>query len=177
MNGNAQTRRERSALRAAFTLIEVMIVIAIVLALTGLVGYAVLSRRDDAKRDMAQIDMNMLRTGLKHFRFDFERYPTDEEGLKVLWDKAALSSEADQAKWKGYMEEPMEKDRWGTPWIYKQSSEQGDATTYSLSSAGPDKQEGTEDDLLPARNDAGATGPTGAMQDAPLTTSAPPSGG
>src|ERR1044071_6179778 len=76
--------------RGAFTLIEVMIVIAIVLALMGLVGYAVMERRDEAKRDLAKIDLNNIRQGLKLFRFDFDRYPTDEEGIKVLWDKSAL---------------------------------------------------------------------------------------
>ncbi|MEX2217323.1 MAG: type II secretion system major pseudopilin GspG [Phycisphaerales bacterium] len=167
MSGDAQTRRERSALRRAFTLIEVMIVIAIVLALTGLVGYAVLSRRDEAKLNLAKVDMNMIRGGLKMFRLDFDRYPTEEEGLKVLWDKTALSSEADQNRWKKYMDEPLDKDRWDTPWIYKLDAEES-AGEYTLFSAGPDRQEGTEDDVRSGSgSSAGATGATGMMEEAP----------
>ena len=161
-------RLGRSALRSAFTLIEVMIVIAIVLALTGLIGYAVLGRRDEAKRDLAQIDMNTIRQGLKLFRFDFDRYPSDEEGVKVLWNKSALSADADQTKWHAYLEEAMEKDRWGNPWQYKQAGEHGEGT-YDLWSAGPDKQDGTDDDIASWKTagSSGATGTTGPADEPP----------
>jgi len=153
--------------RRAFTLIEVMIVIAIVLALTGLVGYAVLGRRDEAKRDMAKIDLNSLRSGLKLFHFDYDRYPTDDEGVKVLWDKSALSADADQGKWHKYMEDSLPADRWGSAWVYKQAGEHGDGM-YDLSSPGPDKQPGNDDDINSwAAGATGGTGATGSNEEAP----------
>jgi general secretion pathway protein G len=137
-----------------FTLIEVMIVIAIVLALSGLIGVALFRQRDAAKADTVKIDMNSLKAGLDLFRLDYDRYPSDEEGLAVLWDKTKLSAssggdtEADTAKWKGYMKEAMPNDKWGSPWGYRQVSEHGDETTYDLWSYGPDKQDGTDDDIV-----------------------------
>lgn len=143
--------RTRIARRGAgFTLIEVMIVIAIILMLTGLVAYNVLGRKDQAKADMARIDMNTVRGAMKQFRLDFDRYPKDEEGVKVLWDKTALvvDNEADEAKWHKYLEEPLPNDRWGNAWGYKQVSEHGDEDTYDLWSFGPDGQEGNDDDIV-----------------------------
>ncbi|MFN0132314.1 MAG: type II secretion system major pseudopilin GspG [Phycisphaerales bacterium] len=139
--------RRPTPVRRAFTLIEVMIVIAIILALTGLIGVALFNRRDDAKRDTVLIDINSMKAAMDLFRHDFERYPKDEEGVKVLWDKTALDAEADQTKWKGYLKEPMPTDRWGSPWGYRQASEHGDETKFDLWSYGADKQDGTEDDL------------------------------
>jgi general secretion pathway protein G len=144
---DAGIRRNHAGIRRAFTLIEVMIVIAIVLALSGLIGVALFRQRDAAKADLARTDMNSLKQALDLFRLDFDRYPSDEEGLKALWDKSAMTSETDQAKWKGYMRDPMATDKWGSPWGYRQVSEHGDESKYDLWSYGPDKQEGTDDDL------------------------------
>jgi general secretion pathway protein G len=109
--------------RPGFTIIEVMIVIAIILALSGLVGFALLGRRDDAKLKLAEVDMNNIKSAIKVFRLDFDRVPSEEEGLAVLWSKAAIQSEEDQAKWKGYLESPLPNDRWGTPWGYRAESQ------------------------------------------------------
>jgi general secretion pathway protein G len=160
--------RSRRGWRGGFTLIEVMIVIAIVLALSGLIGYAVMSRRDEAKLSLAKIEMNTVKEGLKYFRLDYDRYPTDEEGLKVLWDKSALSADADQSKWKPYLEQPIPNDKWGTPWVYKGVGEHGDGTMYDLSSNGPDKQPGTDDDITSwGSGVGGASGASGSNEEAP----------
>ena len=152
--------------RGGFTLIEVMIVIAIVLALTGLIGVAVFSRRDEAKKDTAKIELNTIKNAMMLFRNDFDRWPTDQEGVKVLWDKTALDSEAEPTKWKSYLNDPLANDRWGSAWGYRQKSEHGDETKYDLWSFGPDKQEGTDDDI---NSWSSATGSgEGPMDESPL---------
>ena len=105
---------------------------------------------------------------MKMFRMDFDRYPTDDEGVKVLWDKSALTADADQSKWKGYLEEPLPKDRWDNPWVYKQAGEHGEGM-YDLSAAGPDKQDGTDDDIASWKTagSSGATGSSGPSEEAP----------
>ncbi len=150
------TKRVRRT--SGFTLIEVMIVIAIVLALSGLIGVALFRQRDAAKVDLVKTDMNSLKNALNLFRLDFDRYPTEEEGLSVLWDSSLLESETDTAKWKKYLTEPMPTDKWGSPWGYRQISEHGDETMYDLWSYGPDKQEGTDDDITSWSSAAGAGG-------------------
>lgn len=146
--------------RGGFTLIEVMIVIAIILMLSTLVGVALMSRRKDAQKDLARYDMGTIAQAIKLFEMDFDRFPSDEEGLAVLWDKTLLSPDAPQDKWRKYLEKPMPTDKWGSPWGYRQMSErgggavaggemgmEGEEMTYDLWSYGPDKEDGTDDDL------------------------------
>lgn len=154
------TRRGRMA--RAFTLFEVLIVIAIILALGGLVAYNLMGRKEQAENDLCKVDMNTLRQALKMFRFDHGRYPTDEEGLAVLWSKDAMQDEEQLKKWASRMEKPMPKDRFGHDWGYRQQSEHGDETEYDLWSIGRDGVEGTDDDVVSWDKDAeGTTTPSG----------------
>src|SRR5688572_20949582 len=76
--------------RRAFSLIEVMIVIAIILAISGLVALSLFNRRDQAEARLGEVEFNSLRQALAGFRLDYNRYPTDDEGLEVLWNKEKL---------------------------------------------------------------------------------------
>lgn len=177
MNRSAAGRRAGVARRAvhrsarrAFSLIEVMIVIAIILAISGLVALAMFNRRDQAEASLGQVELNSLKQALAQFRLDYNRYPTDDEGLEVLWNKEKLDPEADQAAWSEYLTEPMPEDRWGNAWGYRQQSEETEDTSkFDLWSFGPDGEEGTEDDIT-SWSSAEADGEGG-------TDLPPPSGG
>jgi len=139
-----------------------MIVILIVLALGGLVAYNLLGTKEDAENKLCQADMNTLKSALKMYRFDHGRYPTDDEGLEVLWNKEKLTDEEEAKKWKKLLEEPMPKDRFGNQWGYREKSEHGDETIYDLWSYGRDKQENTADDIVSWKTDEeGASGGSG----------------
>ncbi len=141
-------RERQQDRRRGFTLIEVMIVIAIVLALAALVTVNLIGRKRQATGSLAEIDLNSLKAGLKQFYLDYDRWPTEDEGLAVLWDKERLDPEADANRWHKYLEKALTVDRWGTEWGYRQMSEHGDESECDLWSFGPDKQEGTEDDIV-----------------------------
>lgn len=94
----------RAAVSRAFTLLEVMIVIVIILAIAGLVTVNLMGSRDRATEGNVQIQLKSLRDALNQFSLEFNRYPTDDEGLAVLWDKSRLSEDADQAKWRRFVE-------------------------------------------------------------------------
>lgn len=166
-------RRRQGMIRRGFTLIEVMIVIVIVLALGSLVAYNLLGTKEKAEDDLVRIDMNTIKAALKQFRFDHNRYPSDDEGLKALWDKTAIQDEDEAKKWTKLLEEPMPKDRYGNEWGYRQKSEHGDEDTYDLWSYGRDKLEGTPDDIVSwTTDDKDATGASGSSG-----TSTPTGGG
>ncbi len=137
-------RRRPTVAPRGFTLLEVMIVIVIILAIAGLVTVNLMGSRDEATKGTVNIQLKSLRDALKQFNLAFNRYPTDEEGLAVLWNKSAMSDE-DQGKWRPFLDEPVPNDPWGSPWGYRAESESGRA--FDLWSNGPDKQEGTEDDI------------------------------
>lgn len=139
-------RRLRGA-RRGFTLVEVMIVIAIILALASLIGLAVFSRFGEAQQNITKIQMKNIEDALESFRLSFNRYPTDEEGVSVLWSSANLENPEDEEKWSTFLTDAIPADQWGSEWGYRQMSEYGDETKYDLWSFGPDKEEGTEDDI------------------------------
>lgn len=162
------TRARR--VRRGFTLLEVLLVIAIVVALGAIVGFALVGRRQESQVGLAQIDMNTLKQGLKAFYLKFDRYPTDEEGLRALWDKSAITDEAEAGKWTAFLESPIANDRWGTPWGYRQQSQSGDTTKYDLWSNGPDKQEGTPDDIKAGGMTEESSGDSSSGGGAPAST-------
>jgi general secretion pathway protein G len=166
--------RHRSTARRGFTIVEVMIVLAIILVLATLVAVNLRGSSKDAKLGAAKVSMRALDKALERFNDKFGRYPTDDEGLSVLWDKSKLQveDEATAAKWERLVDraEDSEKDPWGTPWGYKQQAD-GEPDIFDLYSFGPDRQDGTEDDI---KNRAPSTGTdTGGSG----SSSTPPAGG
>lgn len=149
-------RRGRAA--SGFTLIEIMIVIAIIVALGALIGINLFAQRDEAKIGIVTAQMQQIESALKNFRLAYDRYPTDQEGIAVLWSQETLDPDADTKKWRRFTDKAVPTDGWGQAWGYRQISEHGDESTYDLWSYGPDKQEGTEDDITSWGDSAGDDG-------------------
>lgn len=149
--------RSLSHVHAGFTILELMIVLAILIAIMGIVLVNVMGQKGKADTKIAQAQIKAFEGMLNNFKVDLNRWPTDEEGLASLWSKDALSDDADKEKWGGpYVTEPKPKDEWGTEWIYRAPSE---ATGKPfIASAGPDKQEGTDDDITNGGGDDAASG-------------------
>lgn len=140
--GAARSRRTR----VAFTLIEVMIVIAIILAISGLVGVALFQQRDKAKDNLVRVQLRSLKAALDQFRLVYDRYPTDEEGLAVLWSDETLDPEAPEGSWTAFVEAPMARDQYGHEWVYIAEGDTREGY-YDLFSVGRDGEEDTEDDI------------------------------
>jgi general secretion pathway protein G len=140
-----RTARRR---RRAFTLIELLIVIAILLAIGGLVVVNLIPRGEQAKADLQRVQFDQVDNAMKQFRLDMNRYPTEEEGLEVLWRTDALEDEEDQQRWRGpYLETPLTQDIWGGEITYRNPSEELGEGYYDVVSFGPDGEEGSEDDI------------------------------
>lgn len=154
-----------------------MIVIVIILAIGGLVTWNLMGTKQEATRGTVQMQLGQIKNALKDFYRVFDRFPTDEEGLAVLWDKSAMPEE-DQAKWtRSFLEEPMPKDTWGSPWGYRQVGEKGaPAGMFDLWSYGPDRQDGTEDDINVWKQSGEGTNGAGPSPSPGRSGGAPPTG-
>ena len=102
---------------AGFTLLEMLIVLVIIGLLAGLVGPRLLERLDASKVTTTETQIRMLRTALDTLRLDIGRYPTTEEGLKML-NQPPGDPEL-RARWRGpYLEGNVPDDAWGHAFHY-----------------------------------------------------------
>ena len=133
--------------RRGFTILELLIVIGILLAIGGLVLVNVLGASEKADAGNTRIQLQAFEQALEQFKAEMKRWPSEEEGIVVLWSASNLESDEDRDRWGGpYLKKPAPQDLWGNDWIYRQPSEI-EGLDYDLISVGPDGEEGTEDDI------------------------------
>lgn len=150
--------------RRAFTILELLIVIGIMLVIGSLVVINVMGARDKADLQATLVQLRQFQGAIERFKVDMRRMPTQEEGMKILWSKEGLE-EAEAASWGGpYLSDPKLNDIWGTAWIFKVPSDV-EGIEYDIVSAGPDRQEGTDDDLSLAKERVKSAGGTDAFSD------------
>ncbi|SHO80627.1 General secretion pathway protein G [hydrothermal vent metagenome] len=126
--------------KSGFTLIELLVVIVIIALLSSIVAPKFFGKLDNAKVKTTEAQIEMLSTTLDAFRLDVGRYPTTEEGLKVLWAKSS-----DIKGWNGaYLPKKIKGDAWGKEFIYKVPGKDGNP--YDLYSLGADGEVGGEKD-------------------------------
>src|SRR3972149_5705170 len=118
-----------------FTLIEIMVVVIIIGLLAALVGPRLFGKVSNAKQKTAKAQIELFGTALDTFRLDVGRYPTSEEGLKVLREKPSGVE-----NWQGpYLPKEIPVDPWGKSYVYKSP---GEKEEYDLISYGLDKAPG-----------------------------------
>lgn len=131
--------------RRAFTLLEVLMVIVILGVLAALLVPQFVGTGEKAKIDAARIFVTgTIGTQLNLFRTHCGRYPTTEEGLKALLVKP--DDEEIAAKWGGPYVSKIEKDPWGSDYVYESPGTYNE-DSYDLSSPGPNRRSGDEDDV------------------------------
>lgn len=141
----SNTRRSRTGARA-FTLLEVLMVVVIIGLLAAFVVPALWGTQEKQQIKLAQAAVDTGLSGaLDMFRANVGRYPTSDEGLIALYEKP--DDEAIQKNWVQTISKLDHlKDPWGREWIYECPGE-FNKNSYDLSSAGPDGQGGTDDDV------------------------------
>lgn len=114
------------------TLIEIMIVLAIIGFIMGLVGVNVMKQFKKGQIRATETQIKAFEQGLEAYFAENNSYPTTEQGLEIL--------AGEYLKGKN-----IPKDAWKNP--YKYMSPGSDGGPWEIMSYGPDKTEGTEDDL------------------------------
>lgn len=131
-----------------FTLIEIMVVIAILALLAALVAPKLIGRSDDAKVADAKVQIKNLETALKLYKLDNGVFPSTEQGLAALVEKPAVGQIPRNYKTGGYLESrKVPKDPWGNDFAYLSPGEHGDYDLYSLGADGVKGGEGINADI------------------------------
>ena len=126
--------------KSGFTLLELLVVVAIIGLLSAYVGPRVLSHLGKSETTVAKAQVDAFSKALDAYRIDVGRYPTTEQGLAAL-----VNAPANEGKWRGpYLGKSVPDDPWGRPYLYRSP-----ATTkeFEIISYGKDgKPGGTAED-------------------------------
>ena len=137
---------KRAFKEAGFTLIEIMVVIAIIGILATLIVPKIMGRPDEARATAAKHDVGTLVQAFKLYRLDIGRYPTTEQGVRALVEKP--TSEPVPQNWKagGYLDS-VPKDPWGNPYQYANPGTRGEIDVYSFGADGKPGGTGNDADI------------------------------
>ncbi len=111
-------KNDHIRLWGGWTFVETLVVIAIVMVLTGLVGFIAFRYIDQAKSVAAQSQIESYSMALNAYYIDNQRYPSVEQGLGALWEKPILDPMPEN--WMGpYIDKSPERDPWGSEYQYQ----------------------------------------------------------
>jgi len=144
------THSQRRNGRRGFTLMEMLVVLAILAMLLALVVPSVLGTQKKADISTAQSQIKLLRGCLQSYFLDLKEYPSTEQGFKAMLEKPDDLSDAKSARWAGpYADgEELPKDPWGNDFQYEYPPKNGTSDYPDIWSKGPDGEDGTDDDIV-----------------------------
>ncbi|HJN95417.1 MAG: type II secretion system protein GspG [Gammaproteobacteria bacterium] len=120
--------------QGGFTLIEILVVMAIIAMLAVMVAPNIFNQRAGAQRDAALSQISSLEAALDTYRLDVGEYPDSLAGL--------IENDSGRAAWNGpYLRRDVPKDPWQNDYVYDANGQE-----FSLISFGPDGEQGGEGD-------------------------------
>ena len=117
--------------QSAFTLLEIMLVVAIIGVLLAAAIYKMAPTLTIAQETQAKADIQAFRTALIAYNAANGHYPTTDQGLNALAPKIM---------------DDIQKDAWGSAYVYRCPG-RANPTSYDLFSAGQDRVPDTPDDI------------------------------
>ncbi|MCI0638495.1 MAG: type II secretion system protein GspG [Gemmataceae bacterium] len=109
---------ERSLRRAAFTLMEMLVVVAIIVALAGLGGYYFIGQLSESKVSNAKVQSRTISTAIESYYVDHGVYPQDLQQLLV---------KSEIGKGPYLKEQSAIMDPWGNVFQYDQGGQRNTA--------------------------------------------------
>lgn len=143
-----QGQSSRSGLRrAGYSLLEILVVLAIIALIAAVVGPRLFAQLDRSKVTTARLQIRSLEAAVETMRLDIGRLPTQQEGLALL----TTADPAQVPGWSGpYLDKALPSDPWARPYIYVAPGDAANGTPGApeqrarVISYGADGQEGGE---------------------------------
>jgi general secretion pathway protein G len=134
--------RNRRRARRGFTLMEVLLVLAILVILGSIAVNVFTGVQRNAYINAAKSQVELIDNANRLYQFGVGQYPSELADLRSM-----PAGVPDPSKWAGpYLERDIPVDPWGQPYMYNASGghNQDKPDVWSM---GPDRQDGTEDDI------------------------------
>ena len=132
---------------SGFTLLELLVVVAIIGLLAAYVGPKYFAQIGKSEVTAAKAQIEAFEQALDHYRLDTGHYPSNEQGLAALFSRPAS-----EKKWKGpYLKKDLPADPWGNPYVYRFPGSK-DPTDFEIVSYGKDGQPGGSGDAADITN-------------------------
>ena len=128
---------------AAFTLLEIMLVVMIIALLAGSAIYLMRGNVDQAKFTRAEADIQNLMTQLQMYEVQNCTYPSSQQGMQALVERPV--GEPQPRRWRPLLEN-VPLDPWGNVYLIRNPATKS-KSGVDLYSAGPDRQANTDDDV------------------------------
>lgn len=126
---------------SGFTLVELLVVLAILGMLAALVGPQVLNQLGGAKSKSAAIQIRDFEQALELYKLDVGRFPRESDGLEAL-----VQQPSGAKGWNGpYLKKDVPDDPWGNPYEYGVSG--SNVTVTSLGADGRSGGSGEDADV------------------------------
>lgn len=138
MKRKMQTNLNRNA---GFSLLEILVAMAIMAILTGVMVINFGGKTDEANLQRLKSDFAALNSALIQYKADNFLLPTTEQGLEALVTRPTSDPTPKNYQRDGYLQQ-LQNDPWGNPYQYVYPGENGRYDIYSL---GADGEEGGED--------------------------------
>ena len=139
-----KNRVERKKRALGFTLVELLVVLAILGMLAALVGPQVLNQLGGAKSKSAAIQISDLEQALEIYKLDVGRFPTTSQGLEAL-----VRQPSGVKGWNGpYLKKgELPQDPWGNAYDYRYRGQNGFPEITSLGADGRPGGSGEDADV------------------------------
>ncbi|MCF6175294.1 MAG: type II secretion system major pseudopilin GspG [Victivallaceae bacterium] len=133
-----QTSRSKKQRRSYFSLMEIIVALAIIALLASIATPLYFRHLRKAKISTAKSQIRMFEQALVDYRLDVGKLPDESNGLKAL-----VENVSGDEKWDGPYLKRLPLDPWSNDYIY---TIPGENSEYEIKSYGSDGQPGGEKD-------------------------------